>query len=288
MTLDFKIPELSQKATVDRASRAEDMRICDQTFGNLFCWSACYDARLAVAGDSFVARWGDRYAIPVGPEKQALTEQLLAEGATRFLGIDSRCREWLEHTFPGRFSFRERRNSADYIYDRDALETLVGKKLAAKRNHINYFEQNHRWETRPLSEDNLEEVLAFSAQWCEKNDCLHDVSLAREGCAVRRGLRHFRELGYTGMVLYAEGAICAFTYGEPMGKAGFCVHAEKAEAELRGAYPMINREFVRSLPPAVRWINREDDAGDEGLRRAKLSYQPSELLMKYEAEVMQG
>ena len=285
MTLTFKTPEFSQKETVDRAVKTEDVQICDQTFGNLFSWSACFDAQLAVAEDSFVSRWGDRYSVPVGARRKELLEQLLAEGVTRFLGVDDRYKAWLEETFPHRFVFREKRNSADYIYERQKLENLIGKKLAAKRNHINYFEQNFQWELLPIDENTMPDVLAFNERWCRENNCEQNHSLVREGCAVRRGLKYFKELGYHGVALYANGEICAFTYGEPIGKEGFCVHVEKADAALRGAYPMINREFVRSLPPEIRWINREDDAGDEGLRRAKLSYQPDVLLMKYEAEV---
>lgn len=110
--------------------------------------------------------------------------------------------------------------------------------------------------------------------------------MAWEGCAVRRALRHFKELGYQGIALYADGKICAFTCGEPLGKEGFCVHVEKADSAVRGAYPMVNREFIKTLPPEILWINREDDTGDEGLRKAKLSYRPSLLLMKYKAEVV--
>lgn len=287
MTLDFKKPEFSLKETVDRAVRETDSRLCDQTFGNFFCWSSAVEVAIATYKDSFVSRWGTHYSAPVGLERKELLEQLLAEGVREFISLDDRCRAWMEETWPGTFSFRERRNNADYIYEREKLETLVGKKLAAKRNHINYFEQNFKWETRPITAENLQEVLEFSLRWCAENNCPEEPSLAREGCAVRRGLRHFEELGYTGLALYANGEICAFTYGEPIGKEGFCVHVEKADAKIRGAYPMINREFVRSLPQEIRWINREDDTGDEGLRRAKLSYQPDLLLMKYTAEVIE-
>ncbi len=287
MTLDFKKPEFSQKALVDRAVRETDSRLCDQTFGNFFCWDSAFEVGLATYKNSFVSRWGNHYSAPIGPERQELLELLMAEGVREFISLDDRARAWLEETYPGRFTYRERRNNADYIYNREKLELLVGKKLAAKRNHINYFEQHFAWETRPITAENMQEVQAFSLRWCEENNCPEDQSLAREGCAVRRGLRHFDELGYRGLALYANGEICAFTFGEPVGKEGFCVHVEKADAKVRGAYPMINREFVRSLPGEVRWINREDDTGDEGLRRAKLSYQPDILLMKYTAEVME-
>lgn len=282
-TLTFNIPDLSQKDAVVSIAQAEDVRICDQAFGNLFCWAAAMDVGLALSGDNFVARWGKRYTVPIGPDRKVLIEQMLKQGITRFLGADERYKQWMEETFPHQFRFKESRNF-DYIYERETLATLSGKKLAAKRNHINAFEQAHPWEVRPITAENLPQVRAFNDWWCAQNNCAAEDSLAREGCAVRRGLKHFEELGFFGMALYAEGKICAFSYGERLGKNGFCVHAEKADANLRGAYPMINRELVRALPEEILWINREDDAGDEGLKKAKMSYRPIELLKKYEAE----
>ena len=281
--LTFNTPDLSQKDAVVSIAKAADVRICDQAFGNLFCWAASMDVGLALWGESFVAHWGKRYTVPIGPDRKELIEQMLGQGITRFLGADERYKKWLEEAFPNQFQFKESRNF-DYIYEREALATLKGKKLAAKRNHINAFEQAHQWEVRPITAENLEEVCAFNDWWCKENNCAAEDSLAREGCAVRRGLKHFEALGYFGLALYAEGKICAFSYGERLGKEGFCVHVEKADASLRGAYPMINRELVRALPADILWINREDDAGDEGLKKAKMSYRPLELLKKYEAE----
>ena len=286
MTLIFEAPDFSHKEAVDAAVKREDVRLCDQTFGNIYAWAAALQVTLAVEGESFAVCWGKRHAVPVGPARKEMVEALLAQGVERFICVSEQDRAWMEREFPARFTFTENRNSADYLYDREKMEQLTGKKLAAKRNHINYFEQNHSWETRPIDESNLQEIFSFNEKWCADNDCTQDPSLMVEGCAVRRGLRHFKELGYRGLALYADGVLCAFTYGEPIGSEGFCVHVEKADAALRGAYPMINRQFVRSLPPEIRWINREDDAGDEGLRRAKLGYQPTEILMKYTAEVV--
>lgn len=281
--LTFDTPALSQREAVDAIARAADVRICDQAFGNLYCWSASMEVGLAVWEQSFIARWGKRYTVPIGPQRKELIEELLKQGITRFLGADERYKQWLEVTFPGKFQFKESRNF-DYIYERQALATLSGKKLAAKRNHINAFEQAHQWEVRLINAENLQEVCEFNDWWCMQNNCAAEDSLARESCAVRRGLKHFEELGFFGLALYAEGKICAFSYGERLGKQGFCVHVEKADANLRGAYPMINRELVRALPQEILWINREDDAGDEGLKKAKMSYRPIELLKKYEAE----
>ncbi|MBQ8600385.1 MAG: DUF2156 domain-containing protein [Clostridia bacterium] len=284
--MDFKTPEFSQKSAVDRFVREQDSCLCDQTFGNIFCWSAAFDVKLAVADGGFIVRWGRRCTVPIGENRKALLEQLLKAGETQFLGIDDRTKCWMEEAFPGQFSFTELRNNADYIYDRESLENLKGKKLASKRNHIHYFEEHFDWEVRSIDETNLEDVKAFNDEWCRKNHCHAEQSLEWEGCAVRRALHHYQKLDYRGIALYANGKICAFTCGESLGKEGFCVHVEKADSEIRGAYPMVNREFVKTLPPEIRWINREDDTGDEGLRKAKLSYRPAILLMKYKAEVI--
>jgi hypothetical protein len=282
-TLNFEPPLLEMRQKVDRITVQEDVMICDQAFGNLFCWGKIMDVGLVLSEDTFIARWGKEVTVPIGANRKALLEQMLEDGHSRFLGIDERYKQWMEQTFSGKFTFKEAKNF-DYIYDREALSTLKGKKLAAKRNHINAFEQSHQWEVRPIDQSNLQEVMEFNDWWCRQNNCAAEDSMAWEGCAVRRGLKHFEALGFFGVALYADGRLCAFTYGEPLGKEGFCIHAEKADADLRGAYPMINREFAKRLPPHVRWINREDDAGDEGLKKAKMSYRPMLLLKKYEAE----
>lgn len=286
MILNFEQPNFSQKEEVDRIVAEQGVRMCDQTFGNLFCWAKAAKAELAIYKNSFVSKWHGLISAPQGEEREELVEALLQDGLTKLIGIDEAYKAWLEEHFEGRFSFIERRAGADYIYDREALETLKGKKLAAKRNHINFFENSCNWEVKLLDEQTMEDAARFNEWWCAENHCGADPSLEREGCAVRRGLRHFKELGFFGIVLYADGAPCAFSYGEFMGNEGFCVHVEKANADLRGAYPMVNRELVKRLPPEIRWINREDDTGDEGLRKAKLSYRPMELLMKYTGEVI--
>jgi hypothetical protein len=283
VTLTFDAPTLSQRDAVTAIGKEAAVRSCDQSFGIFYCWATTLDLSLALWGDSYVARWGTQYTVPIGPQRKELIEAMLEQGITRFWGADEGYKKWMEETFPNRFTFRESRNF-DYIYEREALATLRGKKLAAKRNHINAFEQAHQWEIRPITAENMQEVCDFNDWWCSENDCSSETSLEREGCAVRRGLKHFEELGFFGIALYADGKLCAFSYGERLGRDGFCVHVEKADAQLRGAYPMINREMARALPPEIRWINREDDAGDEGLRKAKMSYRPSELLKKYEAE----
>ena len=122
----------------------------------------------------------------------------------------------------------------------------------------------------------------MNLQWCAAQECVSH-SLRNEGCAVESAFKNFFELGLRGAVLKAGGRIVAYTIGSAVTDDTFVVHIEKAFADVQGAYPMINREFVRSLPENYIYINREDDMGIEGLRKSKLSYYPDILLEVYTA-----
>ena len=118
-------------------------------------------------------------------------------------------------------------------------------------------------------------------EWCALNGCSHNESMRMEACAVRTALRDFVPLRLRGGILRSGGRIVAYTLGERLNSDTFIVHVEKAFSDVTGAYPMINRCFLEHEAAGLRYVNREDDAGDEGLRRAKLSYHPVYMLEKY-------
>ena len=154
-------------------------------------------------------------------------------------------------------------------------------KLAAKRNHINAFMADGEWHTEKILPHHCKMLVDFNKKWCDGR--CQDKYLQMEICAARRGLENFESLGFLGLMLYKNGALVAYSYGEPINRDTFCVHVEKADSEVRGAYQMINREFAREYCTDYKLINREDDAGDEGLRRAKLSYYPTQAGRKFRA-----
>ena len=118
-------------------------------------------------------------------------------------------------------------------------------------------------------------------EWCALNGCSHNESMQMEACAVRIALRDFVALGLKGGILRSGGRIVAYTIGERLNSDTFIVHVEKAFSDVTGAYPMINQCFLAHEASGLRYVNREDDAGDEGLRKAKLSYNPVLMLEKY-------
>ena len=119
--------------------------------------------------------------------------------------------------------------------------------------------------------------------WEEKNLEKNPEEIGNERIAITRGLDKFFELGFTGGVLRVDGQVVAYTFGEPLSDKVFCTHVEKAFADMRGGYPAINQMFAENALSSYKLINREEDTGSEGLRKAKESYYPAVLLPKYRA-----
>ena len=188
----------------------------------------------------------------------------------------------LEEWYPGRFQIKYDRDSADYVYESEKLATLSGKKLHGKRNHINKFKSlfEDRWSYESMTKDNLEECFQMALKWRAENDCEDDDEKRGEMCVALNSLRLFEELHLTGGVLRIDGKVVAFTIGEPICEDTYVVHIEKAYADVQGAYTMINQQFVEHECMNYKYVNREDDTGAEGLRKAKLSYRPAFMVEK--------
>ena len=187
----------------------------------------------------------------------------------------------MEEWYPGEYQVEYDRDQADYVYESEKLATLAGKKLHSKRNHINKFKTaNPDWCYETLDEKNQEECFQMALRWRNQNGCEEDPEKNAEMCVTLNSLRLYRELGQTGGIIRVNGEIAAFAIGEPICDDTFVVHVEKAFAGIDGAYPMINQQFVEHECMDYKYVNREDDTGAEGLRKAKLSYKPAFLVEK--------
>ena len=125
----------------------------------------------------------------------------------------------------------------------------------------------------------------MNKKWCEIAECEKSEGLKDEGCAVSEAFENFEALKLSGGLIRAKGEVVAFSMGDRLNDETFLVHIEKAFANIQGAYPIINREFVIHNCEGYKFVNREDDTGDEGLRKAKLSYRPYEILKKWDAKM---
>ena len=185
----------------------------------------------------------------------------------------------------------EERDLWDYLYAAEKLDTLSGKHLHAKRNHIHRFEEENDWRFAPLAEVDFPACRDLLGKWLASSGEDERDGVEEEHRAIERAFQYWDALGLDGGALWVGRELAAFSLGEMTSPDTFDVHFEKADANLDGAYPMINREFVRHIRaqhPEVRWINREDDMGRESLRRSKQSYHPDRMVEKYKLELKDG
>lgn len=292
--IPFKDITLADKDTITSFTMKSDRRNCDLSFSNLCSWRFLYDTQFAVVDNFLVFKFwaGEQlaYMMPVGTgDLKAVLWELIEDARKEnqhfcMLGVCSNMRADLEAILPEQFTFTEDRDYADYIYLRSDLSTLKGKKFQAKRNHINRFRNTYPdYEYTPITPDRIQECLDLEAEWCKVNNCDQQEGTGNERRALIYALHNFEALGLTGGILHVNAKIVAFTFGMPINHETFGVHVEKADTSIEGAYAMINYEFANRIPEQYIYINREEDLGLEGLRKAKLSYQPVTILEKYMA-----
>ena len=292
MELEFRRPELEDRELINSHLAKQFSRSCEQTFANTYLWSRHYNVVFTIVEDTLVFMKDDEepaFTFPIGhPEgvKTAIDTMMeyCEEKGIEFqmYNITEGQFAAIEEFYPGRFQIEYDRDVADYVYETEKLAILKGKKYHGKRNHINRFlEMYPNWSYEAMSEDNIEECFQMALAWREENECETDDEKLAEMCVTLNYLRLFKELEVVGGVLKIDGKVVAFTIGEAVCSDTLVVHIEKAFADIQGAYPMINKEFVlHEAMGKYEYVNREEDTGSEGLRKAKLSYRPVFLVEK--------
>lgn len=295
--INFQRLELSQKAEYDRYLKNCGLRGCEYAFTNLYMWGR---QQAAFLGEYLVlfSQYNRRsvYPFPVGQgELRPVLDAVIADAATRgipccFSSMTKEDCATLESLYPGQFRFHADRDTFDYLYDIHDLADLRGRKFQRKRNHLHRFQAAcPDYTAEPLTAENLPAVMDMVDEWFAQRlaiDPMEDFHLERR--ALKRAFAAMDALGLEGLVLQEKGRILAMTMGSPLSDSVFDVHFEKARLDVEGAYTAINFEFsryLRSRYPELRYLNREDDMGMEGLRKAKLSYNPTLLLEKYWARL---
>jgi hypothetical protein len=291
--IEFKPVEVGDREWAVELLKLADLYGCEYTFGNNYMWSKVYNikiARYTNASDRFYLiknKYG--FLFPAGEGNlckliDALREQF---GRVCFTNADKKSLERLQCLYGDKLEINTNRDHYDYVYDFDTLAHLCGKKLHSKRNHLNRFYESN-WSFEPITPDNIEEVAAMHNRWCDEKNVYDDREKLLEAGAVVRGLEKFFELGFVGGIIRVDNEIEAYTFGEPSGNRcndTFVVHVEKAFTKTQGTYTAINKEFVNFFCGEYRYINREEDMGEENLRKAKMSYCPSFLVEKYKVVV---
>lgn len=295
MGLIFKKPTIKDSEWLHKLLENNHYWGCELSASNMILWSDYYHIEVAEIEQVLITRvQGEngriRLSYPIGAgseeqEKHIFDMELELfrtwEQAPCFGLIDPEMYERIQSWYPQRFQIQYERDWADYIYDCEKLTTLAGKKLHGKRNHIKQFQtQNPEWVYETIDETNVEACIDMAKKWCRDNCCQEDDEKEEEFHLVIQALRNHQALGMKGGLLRTAQGVVAFTLGCPITRDTFDVSFEKAYSEVHGAYPMINQQFVQHELQQYKYINREEDVGVEGLRKAKLSYYPELLLKK--------
>jgi hypothetical protein len=281
----FKPLEIGDREFIQPRLWACQPKTSELTFTNLFIWRGHYRLSWCLADDCLVflsdTPLGPWFFPLIGPSPRAdICRRLLTwlkenRGSTdpRLERADGRLREELAQGGA--------RDHFDYVYQTADLIHLAGRAYQQKRNHLNSFQRSHRHTYEPLTADHLAACLDLAENWCEFRRCEEDLNLMEEWEAVKEALIHFQDLNLVGGAVFVEGRLEGFTVGEKLNADTVVIHLEKANPEIRGLYAAINQSFLESAWRDTPWVNREQDLGEPGLRKAKLSYHPHHLEEKF-------
>lgn len=293
--MDFHKISIKDKEWITKYLNESDFKGCCYSFGTMILWKDIYQTEVAEWEGTFCYRYYVKekemfyYAFPAGRGniKGALEELRKNAGSCgqQFVlnGFENEQVDYLEEEFPGKFEITTSRDEWDYVYDREALATLSGSKYQSKRNHIARFKDCEEWHYEELSRANMAACGKMSEEWYQFQMQRGNVGVLQEIQVLKNAFEYFEDLELTGGVLYRKDRVVAFTIGEAFNDEMYHVHIEKAYADIQGAYPMINQQYVLHAMEGFRYVNREEDVGEPGLRKAKESYRPVLMIEKYRA-----
>ncbi len=270
---------------------------CEYSFANLCLWGrqrVVFREGFCLIFSQFDRRSIYAYPLGTGDEKAAL-DALMADARQRGIpfrlaGMTAEECARLEAYYPGKFHFHTDRGSFDYVYAIDALADLKGKRYQSKRNFVNRFRANHP-DSRclPLDSRTLPLARSMAELWYAHRQAADPTAdFALERLALDRAFSGCDQLGLEGVLLVEDDRCLAFSLGSRLREDTFDIHFEKALDSADGAYACINQSFARALRekyPALQYLNREDDMGIPGLRKAKLSWNPHHLVEKHWARL---
>jgi len=297
--LEFKTVTLEDKDTITQYLRKEERENSVCTFTNFFIWGKSYNIQWCIFQDTLLIRSNFEesygYLPPYGQPNDEIYMQAVQamracaeEQGHKFAlqGVTEKEKERLQRLFP-QLIFTHDRDIDDYVYSAEDLQTLSGRKYHSKRNHLSYFLKNNNYTYEKLSAEHLQEAWVFlETWWNQKMKIADDAEIPQmlfyEKDAIRTAFAYFDALDCQGAVIKINGEIKAFAIGEMLNFHTAVIHVEKADPSIRGLYPAINQMFAKEWTEA-HYINREEDTGEEGLRKAKLSYHPHHMVQKYKA-----
>ena len=294
--LEWSIPEAEDEDWINSCIAVSGTMASDASFANIYLLRNKYSTKISRYKDFIIrkysgkgARCGYTFPLGKGDVAKALAEIEKDEKECgerlQFAFVTEEQKEVLENAMPARFCYSSDAGDSDYIYLRSELASLSGKAFHKKKNHFSKFVRTYPdYKYYEIGACNIYDAQKVADAWYYEHLQDEDASQLAEYKAIKEALDNFEELGLIGGIIYVNDSPCAMTIASKINENTVDVHFEKAVGEyaLNGGYAAINKLFSEKLD-GVTWLNREEDIGIEGLRKAKLSYRPKIMLKKYSA-----
>ncbi|MFW5488972.1 MAG: DUF2156 domain-containing protein [Desulfovibrio sp.] len=284
MLLDFTPVTLDRQTEYRTLFDNCRQKASDYSYINLWGWRDEYGLEWAWTEDRVWLRQTKPetvYWAPIGRCcKGKWNRDMFPDDATRFIRVpEALAQIWTDELG---LELTEDRGHFDYIYSVPELVELSGNKFHKKKNLLNQFKKKYDYEFKPMTPDCVEQALDMQDSWCRWRDCESSETLLAENEAIYRVLTHWDRLdGLIGGAIWVDGRIVAYSLADALEGDTLVIHFEKGETKYKGIYQAINQMFLENQGGTYLSVNREQDLGDEGLRKAKLSYNPTGFLKKY-------
>ena len=294
--LEWSMPEAEDEDWINSCIAVSGTMASDASFANIYLLRNKYSTKISHYKDFIIRKYSGKgarcgYTFPLGKgdvtKALAEIEKDAKECGERlqFAFVTEEQKEVLENAMPARFCYSSDAGDSDYIYLRSELASLSGKAFHKKKNHFSKFVRTYPdYKYYEIGACNIYDAQKVADAWYYEHLQDEDASQLAEYKAIKEALENFEELGLIGGIIYVNDSPCAMTIASKINENTVDVHFEKAVGEyaLNGGYAAINKLFSEKLD-GVTWLNREEDIGIEGLRKAKLSYRPKIMLKKYSA-----
>ena len=294
--LEWSIPEAEDEDWINSCIAVSGTMASDASFANIYLLRNKYSTKISRYKDFIIRKYSGKgarcgYTFPLGKGDVAKALAEIEKDAKecgerlQFAFVTEEQKEVLENAMPARFCYSSDAGDSDYIYLRSELASLSGKAFHKKKNHFSKFVRTYPdYKYYEIGACNIYDAQKVADAWYYEHLQDEDASQLAEYKAIKEALDNFEELGLIGGIIYVNDSPCAMTIASKINENTVDVHFEKAVGEyaLNGGYAAINKLFSEKLD-GVTWLNREEDIGIEGLRKAKLSYRPKIMLKKYNA-----
>lgn len=270
---------LDDKPVFDSVLAANPPEVSTYTFTNIFAWGAACGTELSRLGDHIIVFRDTATCLePLGKAAVGPVIEDALRRADRDITFERVSARAVAELDGSGLLVEPDRDNWDYVYMANDLIDLSGRKYDGKRNQIARARDAVDYQYFRLDGRSAMECEEFAEYWCEERSCETVEGLRKESCAVYQMLANYEALGISGGAIRAGGAIVAFSLGEALNRDTFVVHVEKADGRIEGLYQLINNEFCKAEANGFTYVNREQDLGIPGLRKAKESYHPVKMV----------